>query len=226
MFVSVELRKRASRLDVLARGMRDGTATAADAVAELLSHNGSESARSLPQTAAEELIKFCAGTADSLRRLADSLERQQVPGTNAERIRNSSIPPQLTPTEIRIINYARLASAALQSRVAVFATWLLPAFIQLCGWLVLFRPSPTDGPLVQLRNCVGSLAGLPLLAGALLGLVRPSGINIGLVAIVTWSTLIGFAMFSPARRLPLWAHFGLSIFWTLGGLLAWLTLAA
>jgi hypothetical protein len=126
------------------------------------------------------------------------------------------------------ISYARPSGPKFATRRAVLAAWLFPAAVQLVGLLVLFKPYPRQVVLDYLHGYLASIAGFPLFAGITLGLIPPdSGIvTFSMLAVASWSVLLTVATTAAARRLPLWAHLALSCFWTFGGCLLWLGLAA
>lgn len=126
-----------------------------------------------------------------------------------------------------IIEYARPSPCNRPKTRAILAAWLLPAGLQLLGWVILFRRFPGESPLDYIHDWLGGLAGVPLFIGAMLGLISTNSTTAFLaLTLCSWSAILTIALVSSVRQLPLAAHWGLSCFWSICGVILFLGLAA
>jgi hypothetical protein len=119
-----------------------------------------------------------------------------------------------------IISYAQGDGLVqIHTRKAVVAAWLLPVFLQLLGWIFLFKPFPGDGIIVYTRNFAAGISGFVLFEFSALGFVPPNNtVRYSIIAVSSWIVLLSVANLPRVRRMPLKVHFAISVAWNLVGL--------
>ena len=124
------------------------------------------------------------------------------------------------------LDYISPPTRPRQNRPAAIAlAWLCPASLHLIAWVLLFRPYPTDGPGVYVRNVARSVAGVPLFFAAQLGhafVSLPAAVAAASVCLVGPPVLL----VGVGRRLPLGIYVGLSCVWNLAGCALYAVLCA